>query len=429
MVAQRRAMQVAVVPAAAFELWNDQIDKILQAFRNDREAEDETIGSTLVDPLDELVGDLNARTHELVAWRRHVEGDFAQRQVLFLRRGLDAVGSRAEGILADLAEFGERRIRIVLREVVMIEETAQIGECIVERDQVANAAILLLRLSTGAPDNRANAGEDLDVVARAAMGDGARLDLIEEGAGLFKTRRMGEDRIGIFAGELDARIRRTCLEDDRLALRRAADIQWARHLEEATFVVQRMQFLLVEKLSRLPVADDGVVIPAIPEALRDLQIFVRNLVAQRMFGMRPAVIGGSPFQRRGDDIPARPALGDQVERTKLSGNGERIGIGGRDRTGEPDFAGAGGQRRENRERLEPVEEMRDRLLVDVETIGDKGEGNARCLGLERRVDIEIQIDARIGGAARMPPGIHVAACAMQHDAEFQLFLAHGSLPS
>ena len=72
--------------------------------------------------------------------------------------------------------------------------------------------------------------------------------------------------------------------------------------------------------------------------------------------------------------------------------------------------------------------MRDRLLVDVEPVGNEGEGDAGRFGLARGLDEEVEIDAGIGRAARMLPGIHVAARALQHDAERDVFLSHGINP-
>ncbi len=49
--------------------------------------------------------------------------------------------------------------------------------------------------------------------------------------------------------------------------------------------------------------------------------------------------------------------------------------------------------------LEPVEEVRDRLLVDIEAVGNEGEGDARFFGLARRLDEEVEVGAGIGRAA------------------------------
>ncbi|MCY1524049.1 hypothetical protein D9M68_589670 [compost metagenome] len=70
--------------------------------------------------------------------------------------------------------------------------------------------------------------------------------------------------------------------------------------------------------------------------------------------------------------------------------------------------------------------MRDRLLVDVEAVGDEGEGDAGGFGLARRFDEKAEIDAGIGRPARVFPGIHVPARPLQHDTESHILLGHDS---
>ena len=104
------------------------------------------------------------------------------------------------------------------------------------------------------------------------MRDGARLDLVGEGARILETRRMGEHRIGIFAREFYARVGGARLENDWLTLRGAANIEGTRDLEETPLVVERVQLCPVEELSGLAVADDRVLVPAVPQPLRDFEI-------------------------------------------------------------------------------------------------------------------------------------------------------------
>ena len=80
------------------------------------------------------------------------------------------------------------------------------------------------------------------------------LHLPRERLRFLERRRMGEHRVGVFAGKPDPGIRRAGLEDHRLALRRALDIQRPRDLEEPALVIQRVQLVAVEEPAARAVA-------------------------------------------------------------------------------------------------------------------------------------------------------------------------------
>jgi len=83
---------------------------------------------------------------------------------------------------------------------------------------------------------------------------------------------MGEDRVGVFAREFDAGVRGARLEDHRLALRRTPDIERPRDLEETAPVVERVPLLAHEELAGLAIARNRVLVPAVPQPLRDFEI-------------------------------------------------------------------------------------------------------------------------------------------------------------
>ncbi len=161
-----------------------------------------------------------------------------------------------------------------------------------------------------------------------------------------------------------------------MALLGTADVERPLDPEEAALVVEAMHLRLVDKDAGLTVTDEGVVVPGIPQALDRIDIILGDLVAQFVLGMFAAVIAPRAFERRGYRIPSCPAAADEIDRGELAGNGEGIAIRGRDRADEADLRGRGGERRENGDRLKPVEEMRDGLLVDVEPVGNEGESDA-----------------------------------------------------
>ena len=72
--------------------------------------------------------------------------------------------------------------------------------------------------------------------------------------------------------------------------------------------------------------------------------------------------------------------------------------------------------------------MGNRLLVDVEAVGNEREGYADILGLAGGIDEELEVGRGVRRTARMLPGVHVAARALQHDAESDVFLSHDLSP-
>ena len=73
--------------------------------------------------------------------------------------------------------------------------------------------------------------------------------------------------------------------------------------------------------------------------------------------------------------------------------------------------------RQQRERLEAVQEVRDRFRVDVQAVGDEQQVELRGFGLPRELAHEGHVDARVGDRIRMPPRGHVAGCALDDGAE------------
>jgi hypothetical protein len=237
------------------------------------------------------------------------------------------------------------------------------------------------------------------------MGDRALLDLLVEDLGILKRAAIGKDGIGVLAGKLDAGIGRTGLEDHGLSLPGSADIQRSFDTEEAPLVIQAMQLGLVGVNARFAVAREGIVIPGVPQALGGIEIFVCDLIAQLVFGVLSAVVAAGAFERRGYGIPAGAAAADEVERGELTGNGEGVAVGRRNRADQAELRRKGRKRRQDGQRLEPVEEMRDRLLVDVKAVGDEGEGDAGLFRLTGRLDEKVEIGAGISFQAFMwPPG-------------------------
>ena len=143
-----------------------------------------------------------------------------------------------------------------------------------------------------------------------------------------------------------------------------------------------------------------------------------------MFGVVAAVVFRRAFKRRRHRVPPRAAAAQKIERGELSGNRERIAVGSGDRTRKTDLRSDCGERRKDGQRLEPVEEMRNGLVVDIEAISHKGESDAGRFGFQRGLLEEVEIDAGIHRALGVPPGVHVPARTLKHDAETDFLFRH-----
>lgn len=101
------------------------------------------------------------------------------------------------------------------------------------------------------------------------------------------------------------------------------------------------------------VADDRVVLPAVPELDGDIQELrgpcvpfgVRGLVLQTEVARRLGTGGG-------DDVPARPAAADDVQRGELTGQVVGRVVGGGGGGDQPDVLGGSRQRGQQGERLQ-----------------------------------------------------------------------------
>jgi hypothetical protein len=259
-------------------------DEVVQPFGHHREAQDETVSRALVHPADDFRRHFFAAADKVAARGGHFQRHLAQGQAMFAGAGLDLVGGGTEAVATDIAQLREGLVQRVLGKVVVVEEAAQIGQRIVDGQQLLDDAELGFGLGIGGGHHRRNAGEDFHIVRLAGMQHGAGFHLAQEVAGFLDGRRVGKHRVGILAREANTGIGRTGLENHRLALRRAADVQRPGHLEETPLVVQRVQLVLVEELAGFTVTRQGVVVPAVPQALGDLQVFVGNFITQAVPG-------------------------------------------------------------------------------------------------------------------------------------------------
>src|SRR5208282_5400369 len=101
------------------------------------------------------------------------------------------------------------------------------------------------------------------------------------------------------------------------------------------------------------VADEGVVLPTVPQSGDDagefFGAFVAGVVVQVLVAVEVACLLVRPG---GDDVPAGPPAADVVQRGVFAGDMDRLVVGGRRGGDEADAGGLGGQRGHQRQRLE-----------------------------------------------------------------------------
>jgi hypothetical protein len=230
-----------------------------------------------------------------------------------------------------------------------------------------------------------------------------------------------EDRVGALGGQVAAVLRGAGLEDHRLALGRAGDVQRALHRQELALVTQGVQLVGIEEHAAGLVVDQGVVFPAVPETLDDVQILGRQAVAgvvRQMLGL--AEVLGRAFQPGGDDVPAGAAAADVVQRGELAGHVEGLGIGDAERGHQADVLGHRGQGRQDGDRLEAVQIVRAGLGVDRQAVGDEQEVELALLGQLGGAAVVLEIGAGAGLGVGMTPVGPGAPRALDHVAELQL---------
>lgn len=235
-----------------------------EAFCNDRKAKNEAISRIAFHPSDDFVGDRLRRADEGGTRRCDIECDLAQREAFILRRLLDAIRCGPEVVAADIAQFGEGLVQGIDTEVVMIEEPAEVEQRLLDCHETADGLIPGLGLFLARTDDRANTWVNADFLAWASMSDDAVLELAIENPGILEWTAIGEDRIGVLAGQPDTGIGRTCLKDDWLALPRTTDIQRPFDTEEAAVMIETVHLRGINIDALLAVAHEGIVAPGIP---------------------------------------------------------------------------------------------------------------------------------------------------------------------
>ena len=226
----------------------------------------------------------------------------------------------------------------------------------------------------------------------------------------FDRQRCTKDHLGELGGDIDHVLGAARLHDDRPSLRGPRHIERPAHREELAFVIERMQPLRIEKLPAGLVADEGVVVPAVPQRGDDIGEFAGAFVALAVLEVLIAaeILRFFLLARR-DQVPAGAAAADMVEGGELARHVIRLVVA-RGRGGdEPDMARRAGQRRKQGDRLEIGDVLRraaqrvNMRLSHADIVGEEDHVELGTLGGLRQLAIVRDIDPGVGLGFLVPP--------------------------
>src|SRR5579863_9640199 len=402
--AERIGLVLTPVQPTLLEDRHHRADEVLQLVA-DPEGQVDAVKGAAGEPALYLVGHGGRRADERPGpvLRSHLHG-LAQRPAV-IPGAADQFGAATAASLGEVGEVRERRVEVVLPEVVGAEGAAQ-------EAQLAFEVVVFLVDFPGAGlgglvgpgDHRGAVGENHDVVGVAAQGRGARLDVRVVLAGGLEGLAGGEDAFGDAGGQRPAFLRHAGLEDDRLPLLGPREVQGTGDLEVLADVVKRVQLAPVEEDAGLDVGGEGVVLVGVPEPARDLD----ELLGPPVPGGVVEVLVQAEVLRdlrveAGDNVPAGPAAADVVQRGDAPGQVERGVVGRARRSDQADVLRVRRNGRQQRQRLQPVQVVRRVIGVDELTVDDEERIEEPPLGELGPVDVVVDVDAGVLGDAGVLP--------------------------
>jgi hypothetical protein len=195
-------------------------------------------------------------------------------------------------------------------------------------------------------------------------------------------------------------------------------------------MVERAHLRRVEVDAGRLVRHDRAVVPAIPEALHDVDELLRDLVAQVVLHVSFAAEVERGLGRRArHHVPGCPPLGDVVEGAEGAGDVVGLAEAGRHGGAEAEVPRRGAQHRDERGRLEPAEKRRVIAGVHDEPVGHEQEIELAALGLPGDLLDDRQVVVAGGGAVVAPARRMIAGAEHEH-AEVHLapHRRHGPAP-
>nr|BFE70440.1 hypothetical protein GCM10020092_037410 [Actinoplanes digitatis] len=149
----------------------------------------------------------------------------------------------------------------VLVAEVDADRAGHVRELGVVVDPLIELVALASRLLLGGADDEVQPLEELEVVRRAPVRDGARPDVGGVPGRGLDVGRHDEDRLGVLRGEGAARLGGAGLEEQRRALRRRADQVRALHPVARADVIDPVDLVVVRVHPGFPVLEQRVFLP------------------------------------------------------------------------------------------------------------------------------------------------------------------------
>ena len=322
------------------------------------------------------------------------------------------------GALDRVAARNGRRHRAVQRQPRQVAEHApQHRQADARMHHGLHPGELVLRLRLRAPQHRQDAGHHQHGCRVAARLGPMLLHAAVERDRIGLELLLGVDQVGDAGPQILPGAGGAGLRDDGVALDGACHVQRALHLQQLAVVVQRVQLGRVEVAAPLLVADECVVLPAIPKAEHDIHELFSPAVAAPVLHMRvQAEIERLLLAPGRHHVPGHPALRHVVQRGELAGHVVRLVVGGGRAGDEAEPFGDRGQRPDDRQRLEHVDPRVVGQLVVIlrgvahrDAVGPEHEVDARPLGRAGHVLPQAYIHGGIRLGVRHPPPGRVRA--------------------
>jgi hypothetical protein len=277
-----------------------------------------------------------------------------------------------------------------------------------------------------------HAGQDLGVVGRAAVLGELALEVAVQGLRLLERLAGGEDHLGPARREVLAVLGGAGLDQHRVALRRARDVERPAHREELALVIEDVELVGIEVAPRRLVVEERVVLPRIPQAGDDLHELAGAAVARGVIGLAVEVeVLRLGVGHRGDDVPRGAPTAQVIERRVLAGDVERLVVRRRAGRGEAEPVGDGGERGQERQRLEVDHPALAAELVLVLVVGADADAvrqehhvELAALGGLRERRVVLEIEAAVGARVGMAPGGDVVTGGGEEGSEVHL-AGHG----
>ena len=357
--------------------------------------------------------------------------DLAQSQLVLFRH----VDEQLHAALPAFAQgqFGEGFVERIFAQVDARQsrQQAQADDGV---DQVLQLVVARLGFFLGGADDGHDAGQDQQFVVAAAMlrqaGLQAAVERLRAGQCLLRREyqfgRGGRQFLAILAG--------AGLHQHGIALHRALGLQCAAQLEVFAFVLQHLQLGRVEEIAAGLVEQIRIVAQAVPQALDDIDVFARALVALRVRHLRgQAEAFRLPVGARGDEVPAGATAADMVERGELARQVERVQIGDGGGGDQADMLGSAGQGGQQGQRFKIIRQggacqQRGRAFGKAHGIGKEDGVELAPLGHARQVLQRFQPRRLRGIDVGMAPGGDVMPDTLQKCPQPHLSLATAHEP-